>query len=150
MSLLVLLLCACERKTETTAPDEGDATPAPVDDDAEAEEGGDRPVPVEQLLKIEGPLSEAAITTMQQDKINDLRDCFNDALQNPDGLELNGAVVVKFTVDKTGAVTSSLVELDEVGHKPSAQCLAKVIESYKFPKQKGESSVFLPLYSNSL
>lgn len=154
----VVLATVCEKKPSTTpddaaddgaADDGGDDGGDDADEEGENEEGADRPPPVEQLLKIEGPLPESAITQMQQDLLNELRDCLDEALQSPDGLTLNGAVVVKLTVDKAGAVTSSMVELDEVGHKPSATCLAKVVEGYKFPKQKGESVVHWPVYSNN-
>lgn len=152
-----MLATVCERKSSTppdeTAADDGAADPDDGGDDADEEgqneEGADRPAPVEQVLKIEGPLPESAIAQLQQDKLNELRDCVDEALQNPDGLTLNGAVVVRFTVGKDGTVTSSMVELDEVGYKPSATCVAKVVESYKFPKQKGESSVHWPVYSNN-
>src|SRR5687768_8258199 len=95
----VLLALACERNAPTTPPEDGaDDGAAAADDAGEAEpepeepEGSKRPVPVEQVLEIDGKLPKEAIDQQLQDHINEIRACFDEALQHPDGLELKGAV----------------------------------------------------------
>jgi len=159
----VLLILSCERKSTTTPPDTGgddgsiaaddaggdDSAADDADEEGKNDEGSDRPVPVEQVLKVEGPLTQQVIDDVMRHSITTLRDCFDQVMENPDAYTLNGAVVVRFVVGKDGKVTSAIVELDEVGHKGSASCLAKAIESATFPKQKDESTVHLPLYENN-
>lgn len=157
LACALLVLASCERKPSTPPDDPANDDGAVAADDAgeddepqaDDEAGSDKPPPVEQVLEIDGPLPKTAIDTFLQERINEVRDCFDEAMQNPDGLELNGAVVVRFAVGKDGKVSAATVELDEIGYKPSASCIGKVVEGYAFPKQKGESTVHLPFYMNN-
>jgi len=157
--LAVAVAAACEKDPPTTAPPDG----ASVDDDAsaqdeptedeptaETEPGPKKPAPVQWVLEIDGRVTKAQIDALVQDHLNAIRECYDDALNNPEGIELKGAIVVSFTVAKTGAVRSAAVEHSEFGHPPTETCLVGVVETFELPKQKSESTVKLPLYMNVL
>lgn len=155
----VAVAAACEKDPPTTAPPEdasvaddasSDDEPSEDEPPTETEPGPKKPDPVQWTLTIDGRVTKAQIDALLQDHLNAIRECYDDALTNPDGIELKGAIVVSFKVDKTGAVGSAVVEHSEFGHPPTETCLVGVVETFKLPKQKSESTVKLPLYMNVL
>ncbi|MBC8072147.1 MAG: AgmX/PglI C-terminal domain-containing protein [Deltaproteobacteria bacterium] len=148
---ILALVLACEPKT-TTSPDDGTAAQAaPEPDPAPTDEAEDasRPPPVQQLLEIDGKLSEAAVDQAVQEHAREFRSCFDEALQHPDDVELAGAIVIRFVVTPAGEAENPIVELSEFGDKPTEACVAAAVDGLSFPKQQGESTVHLPLYASS-
>jgi hypothetical protein len=147
---LALLVLACKPSAPTTTPEPSESAPPELDeDDDEAPESSKRPPPVEQILKIEGNLPEAQVTQMVQDHLNEIRTCYDEAMQDPNEEHLKGAIVVRFTVPSSGAVASPEIELTEFEHAQTERCIAGVVDTFAFPKQKAESTVHLPFYMNN-
>lgn len=158
LALAVAVAAACEKDPPTTAPPddasvEDDAAadePSADEPGAETEPGVKKADPVQFVLEIDGSVTKAQIDALLQEHLNAIRECYDDALANPDGIELKGAIVVKFEVDKAGKVGGAAVEHSEFGHKPTETCLVGVVEGFALPKQKRASSVKLPFYMNVL
>jgi hypothetical protein len=157
--LAVAVAAACEKDPPTTTPpddtgehDDASVESEPTEDDpaAEPEPGAKKAEPVQWVLEIDGRVTKAQIDALVQDNLNAIRECYDAALGDPDGIELKGAIVVRFTVAKTGAVGGAVVEHSEFGHPPTETCLVGVVETFALPKQKSESTVKLPLYMNVL
>lgn len=160
---LCLVLAACEKKSSTppdtstedaSAGDDGSATPEGDADDADGD--GDEPAastskapPVERLLEIDGPLTADAINATKKAHIQAIEECFNQAFEDPDQDEnFKGAVVIAFTVTERGKVSGAKVEVSEFGFQPTELCLATLVDSFEFAKQKKPSTVHLPFYAN--
>ena len=155
IALAVAPAAACESPRGSAPPeDAGAASDAGTSNDPDpAEPSGaapDKPVPVQQLLEIDGSVTKAQLDEQLQVHLNEIRACYDGALQDPAGIELNGAIVVRLSVSKAGAVSGATVTLSEFGHPPTETCLTGVVETFVLPKQKRESTVQLPLYMNTL
>ncbi len=75
--------------------------------------------------------------------INEVRSCYNAGLvKNPN---LAGRVLIKFTIMPTGKVASSLVEENTTKDSAVANCIAKAVKRWSFPKvSKGTAIVSYP------
>jgi len=71
--------------------------------------------------------------------INEVRHCYNQGLaRDPD---LSGDVKVKFTIAATGKVQSASVKSTTLSDPNVANCVAKAVKRWKFPKPHGGAKV---------
>jgi TonB family protein len=74
--------------------------------------------------------------------VTDVRVCYLHALRlRPD---LAGRVVVRFTVDPAGAVSSARVESDSVGDPTMSACMLDAVRHWRFPAGTESETVSYP------
>ncbi len=75
--------------------------------------------------------------------INEVRSCYNMGLtKNPN---LEGRVLIKFTILPTGKVSSTLIEENTTKESSVGDCIAKAVKRWSFPKvAKGTAIVTYP------
>lgn len=99
-----------------------------------------RPPTVEQgRLEVKGPLDKDIIRRIVKAHINELRHCYGKSLDATPGLR--GSVVIEFGIAKGGDVPVSTVAESKVADPQVANCFAKAIRRWKFPKPVGGANV---------
>lgn len=139
--------CRCECVTEA-APTPAPPTPSEVVPGSGGENGGPHPVsrpapPRVRQAKAEvvGPLDRDIIRRIVRAHINEVRHCYNQGLAtDPD---LSGRVAVQFTVGSAGKVLESVVASSTLDEEDDAvaECTAKTVKRWKFPKFEGDAVV---------
>jgi hypothetical protein len=80
--------------------------------------------------------------------INEVRSCYNAGLTKDPNLE--GRVLIKFTILPTGKVTNAMVAENTTKSTPVADCIAKAVKRWSFPKvAKGTAIVTYPFRLSS-
>ena len=91
--------------------------------------------------KVQGALDKDIIRRIVRAHINEVRHCYNQGLsRNPN---LQGRVAVNFVITTTGKVGSSVVQDSTIKDKGVAQCIAKAVKRWKFPKPRGGGNVIV-------
>jgi TonB family protein len=94
--------------------------------------------------KVEGNLDRDIIRRIVRAHINEVRSCYNAGLtKNP---ELEGSVTVDFVIASTGKVSASSVAESTLSDTSVANCIAKAVKRWTFPKPRdgGEVQVSYP------
>lgn len=85
--------------------------------------------------KVKGQMDASIIRRIVRAHINEVRACYNQGLaRNP---TLRGRVAVQFMINATGRVSSSVVQSSSIKDRSVANCIAKAVKRWKFPKPKG-------------
>jgi hypothetical protein len=155
-ALFVVALVGCEPKGGSTTPADGatqngadgsDGSDGSGPDDGEAEP---KKAPlVEQVLRIEGGMTEKQVQAVIEDHFPEIRECFDSGLaSNPNG-EIDGAIVVAIAVDPAGKVTEATTELNETGDDTTEACILAEVGKWTFAKPKGKATIHYPFYLRS-
>ena len=135
--LFLFALLACVNPTETPAPEveseavlePNDAAPVAAEDAPPVGSIGGEPI-LPQVI-VMGGISTADVEAGIAQKMNDITDCYQSALAGDPGLA--GKVLVKFTIDKAGAVASTVVRSTSLRHPAAEACLTDVVAQARFP-----------------
>jgi len=88
---------------------------------------------------VRGALDKDIIRRVVRAHINEVRYCYNQGLvRDPN---LNGRVAVQFTIGPTGAVPVAVVQSSSIKDQNVANCVAKAVKRWKFPKPQGGGNV---------
>jgi len=89
--------------------------------------------------QVKGALDRDIIRRVVRAHINEIRHCYNQGLvRDPN---LNGRVAVQFTIGPTGSVPVSVVQQSSIKDQNVANCVAKAVKRWKFPKPQGGGNV---------
>jgi hypothetical protein len=103
------------------------------------------PVSVEQgKATVDGNLDADIIRRIVRAHINEVRTCYRDGLSKDP--KLAGGVTIDFVIATSGKVSSSVVASNELTDAGVANCIAKAVKRWTFPKPKpaGEVKVSYP------
>ena len=106
--------------------------------------GRSKPVPRVHIntADIQGSLDADVVRGIVRGHRDDLRKCYNTALQsNP---SLAGTVVISFTISPEGKVTRSIVRSNDTGNDDVGTCIAKLAKGWTFPQGHGNVMVSYP------
>ncbi|MCH9682988.1 MAG: AgmX/PglI C-terminal domain-containing protein [Deltaproteobacteria bacterium] len=84
---------------------------------------------------VKGSLDKDIIRRIVRSHINEVRHCYNQGLAKDPSLE--GRVSIPFTIVPTGKVVTSVVGTTTLGDKNVANCVAKAVKRWKFPRPPG-------------
>ncbi|MCS6915685.1 MAG: TonB family protein [Myxococcota bacterium] len=85
--------------------------------------------------EVRGSLDKELIRRIIRRHINEVKFCYEKELtRNPN---LQGRVMIQFTIANTGAVISSIVQSSTMGSPPVEQCIAAAVRRWEFPKPQG-------------
>ena len=84
-------------------------------------------------------LDKSELTAILHDRSDDIRQCYDAARKKQPTLE--GRVEVRFTIDQTGRVTSSVVTGSTVKEHVLEKCIADAVGKWQFPKPHGDGLV---------
>ena len=91
--------------------------------------------------KVQGALDKDIIRRIVRAHINEVRACYNQGLsRNPN---LAGRVAVQFVITTTGKVGTSAVQSSSIKDNQVANCIAKAVKRWKFPKPRGGGNVIV-------
>jgi TonB family protein len=82
--------------------------------------------------QVKGSLDKDIIRRIVRAHINEVRYCYNQGLTKDPNLE--GRVKVQFTIGPTGAVPVAVVAEKTIKDNNVAQCIAKAVKRWKFPR----------------
>jgi hypothetical protein len=82
--------------------------------------------------QVKGSLDKDIIRRIVRAHINEVRYCYNQGLTKDPNLE--GRVKVQFTIGPTGAVPVAVVAEAAIKDNNVAQCIAKAVKRWKFPR----------------
>lgn len=88
-----------------------------------------------------GGIRKDQIDRVVKDHLQAIRYCYQSELQREP--ELGGKVVVKFVIDRYGAVSTSNVKSSSMEHPGVEKCVADRFFRMRFPKPKGEGIVIV-------
>jgi tetratricopeptide (TPR) repeat protein len=89
--------------------------------------------------KVEGALDKDIIRRIVRAHINEIRHCYNQGLvRNP---SLEGRFAVQFAITSRGVVAAAVVESSTLRDDAVAQCGAKAVKRWKFPKPESGNVV---------
>jgi hypothetical protein len=98
---------------------------------------------------VEGGLSREVIRRVVRRHIDELRFCYEQALDRDP--ELAGRVSVQFTIDREGSVREAAIASDTMGDGATSACIAHVVQRWAFPAPAGgEVRVSYPFVFDSL
>jgi len=89
--------------------------------------------------KVKGALDKDIIRRIVRAHINEVRYCYNQGLVRDPNLK--GRVAVQFTIGPTGKVPVAVVQESSVKDRNVAQCIAKAVKRWSFPKPQGGGNV---------
>ncbi|MCB9750099.1 MAG: von Willebrand factor type A domain-containing protein [Myxococcales bacterium] len=102
--------------------------------------GGQRVPRVRQAkADVKGELDRDIIRRIVRAHINEVRYCYNTGLNKDPNLK--GRVTVQFVITGAGTVGSSVLEAATLPDTNVANCIAKAVKRWKFPKPKGGGEV---------
>jgi hypothetical protein len=91
--------------------------------------------------EVQGALDKDIIRRIVRAHINEVRSCYNAGLtKNPN---LQGRVAINFVITGTGKVGSSVVQETTVKDSSVANCIAKAVKRWQFPKPRGGGNVIV-------
>lgn len=126
------------RSVEAVPP----GTPVPAPEKAMSEDPlGSAPKPgVRQAsATVKGAMDKDIIRRIVRAHINEIRLCFNQGLAKDPTLE--GRVTIQFTIGPDGTVPVAVVQDSNLTDPKVAQCMAKAVKRWKFPKPDGGGNV---------
>jgi hypothetical protein len=86
-------------------------------------------------VDVRGALDKEIIRRIIRRHINEIKYCYSKELQsNPN---LNGRVVIQFTIAATGQVVASVVQESSLSNGPVESCIANAVRRWLFPKPMG-------------
>jgi TonB family protein len=85
--------------------------------------------------EVKGSLDKELIRRIIRRHINEVKFCYEKELTR--NTELQGRVMVQFTISATGAVASSVVQSSTMGNPIVEQCIAGAVRRWEFPKPQG-------------
>jgi TonB family protein len=85
--------------------------------------------------EVKGSLDKDIIRRIVRAHINEVRHCYNKLLVKEPTAE--GKVTVSFTIDATGKVSVSSVTDNTTGNDDVAECIAKAVKRWTFPRPTG-------------
>jgi pSer/pThr/pTyr-binding forkhead associated (FHA) protein len=89
--------------------------------------------------QVKGALDKDIIRRIVRAHINEVRYCYNQGLtKNPN---LEGRVKVQFTIGPTGTVPVAVVSEKTIPDNNVAQCIAKAVKRWKFPRPQAGGNV---------
>lgn len=88
---------------------------------------------------VKGALDKDIIRRVVRAHINEVRGCYNQGLVRDPNLK--GRVSVQFTIGPTGNVPVAVVQESSIKDNSVAQCIAKAVKRWKFPKPDGGGNV---------
>lgn len=86
--------------------------------------------------EVRGTIDKAEIQRVVRAHLNDVKRCYELGLQRRPDLE--GKVVLKFTIGKTGTVVAATVALTTLNERQVEQCIVSAAMRWTFPKPTGE------------
>jgi TonB family protein len=93
------------------------------------------PEVVPGTAEVRGSLDKDLIRRIIRRHINEVKFCYESELtRKPD---LQGRVMVQFTIAPTGQVAASIVQSSTMGNPPVEQCIANAVRRWEFPKPQG-------------
>jgi hypothetical protein len=91
--------------------------------------------------KVHGALDRDIIRRIVRAHINEVRHCYNEGLVgNPN---LKGRVSVMFAIGPTGKVKTSAIQESSLKDRDVANCVAKAVRRWKFPRPDNAGSVMV-------
>jgi hypothetical protein len=103
--------------------------------------GRGKRVPQVRVAKaaVKGAMDKDIIRRIVRAHINEVRYCYNQGLtKNPN---LEGRVKVQFTIGPTGQVPVAVVSEKTISDNNVAQCIAKAVKRWKFPRPQAGGNV---------
>jgi|GEM_PF-1736681 len=103
--------------------------------------GSGKKVPKVRQAKasVKGSLDKDIIRRIVRAHINEVRYCYNKGLTKDPALK--GRVAVQFTIGATGKVSAAEVSSTTLSDEDVADCIAKAVKRWKFPKPSGGGNV---------
>jgi TonB family protein len=95
----------------------------------------------EERTETRGALSREQVRRVVQLRLNEVRSCYQDALQRRPDLE--GRVTVHFMVDPNGSVSSASVS-STVSDPAVGTCVGAAVQRWRFPQSEGATGVSYP------
>ncbi|MEE9384728.1 MAG: AgmX/PglI C-terminal domain-containing protein [Nannocystaceae bacterium] len=103
--------------------------------------GKRRPRVRQAKAKVQGALDKNIIRRIVRAHINEVTSCYNQGLtKNPN---LAGRVAINFVITGTGKVGTSVVQESTLKDRSVANCIAKAVRRWKFPRPKGGGNVIV-------
>ena len=99
--------------------------------------------PVAAPVPLDGPTLRRAIRA----RMPEVRACYERALKQ--GSELQGRMVVAWTIAVDGSVSEVAVAADDLGEPRLNRCVTDTIGGWRFPEGTGETEVEYPLQFGS-
>jgi len=93
------------------------------------------PEVVPGTAEVRGSLDKELIRRIIRRHINEVKFCYEKELTRSPNLQ--GRVMVQFTIAPTGAVVASIVQSSTVGNPIVEQCIAGAVRRWEFPKPQG-------------
>jgi hypothetical protein len=91
--------------------------------------------------EVRGALDKDIIRRMVRAHINEVRSCYNDGLLKDPAL--TGRVAIEFVITGDGSVGSAFVVEDNLSDAQVGQCIAKAVQTWRFPKPLGGGNVIV-------
>jgi outer membrane biosynthesis protein TonB len=92
-------------------------------------------------MEVRGSIDKSDIQRVVRAHINEVKHCYEQGLtKRPD---LEGKVLLKFTIGKTGTVVAAKVEDTTLNDRPVEQCIAGAAMRWSFPKPSGDGLVVI-------
>ncbi len=88
---------------------------------------------------VKGALDKDIIRRIVRAHINEVRYCYNQGLVRDPSLK--GKVSIQFTIGPTGKVPAAVVASHTLADEKVANCIAKAVKRWKFPKPTGGGNV---------
>ena len=88
---------------------------------------------------VKGAMDKDIIRRIVRAHINEIRYCYNQGLVRDPNLK--GRVKVQFTIGPTGQVPVAVVQESSLKDNNVAQCVAKAVKRWKFPRPQGGGNV---------
>ena len=79
-----------------------------------------------------GNMDKDIIRRVVRAHINQIRHCYNQGLARDPNLR--GRVAIQFSIGPTGRVPSAVVAQETIGDRNTANCMAKAVRRWKFPR----------------
>jgi hypothetical protein len=99
------------------------------------------PHPAEAAAVVQGALDKDIIRRMVRAHINEVRSCYNAGLLNDP--TLTGRVAIEFVIKGDGLIGSALVTEDTLTDAQVGECIAKAVQTWRFPKPLGGANVIV-------
>jgi TonB family protein len=142
---MALALAACEKAKEGTTPPEegGEALVADEDEDygdgapvlvSDATEDITKGKVLGTTVETTGSLGPDEVTEVANAKMDDVGACYQASMERTRNQDLEGVVIVKFTIDKDGKVSSAEPGDSTLGDEEAGKCIAEAIKKWTFPK----------------
>jgi TonB family protein len=91
--------------------------------------------------QVRGSLDKEIIRRIIRRHLNEVRFCYEKELMHKQ--ELNGRVMIQFTISGTGQVIASMVQNSTMNNPSVEQCIAQAVRRWEFPKPQGGGIVIV-------